>query len=316
MTTRDIVGSTSGFFSPGGSGEFPRTTPVLDRSMFATRSDLASGVDSVFRPNARGTLSVRIVVQGLQVVHDHAAAVDIMIPGAIGVIHSVTGRLTVEDARRSMLEDFPKPPILTGATRDSIHARLETTPGVVITSVGPTTFYSPFIEFGLAAHFTYGPRPFMSIAFARVLPQHLQALRDLARVAAVPRARITGRYHGPPTNSYLARFRAFLYTTEKRLGDTVAYGGMPGLRPAREATLGMARVLGDIQSVLRSAVGARFARRLEGKVTGRLIGIGSHTIFGQRNVIAHISGAERTYNVIAGGYMNKFMSQTNLFGGG
>jgi hypothetical protein len=249
-------------------------------------------------------------------VANHAAVVDVMIPGALGVIHQVTGRLTVAEARRSMEQDFTRAPIDTGATRDSIHSVLETTPDMVMTSVGPTTFYSPLIEFGLARHFTYGPRPFMSNAFFAVLPQHLQALRDLARVASIPRARITGKHHGPPTNSFLARFRAFLYTVEKELGDIIPFGGFPGLSGPREALLNMARSIGDIQAVVGSAVGARFVRRLEGRVTGRLIGIGSNTLFASNSFSARITGGQRVYNRVAGRYASRFIGQNNTFGGG
>lgn len=316
MTIPSFGDQSEGYFSPGGWGEDPRRVSILDRDLFATRADLKSGADSLFRPNVAGHLHVSILVQGLRTVATHAAAVDAMIPGALGVIHQVTGRLTVREARRSMEEDFSRQPIETGDTFRSIHSRLETTPDRIITDVGPTTFYSPLIELGLARHFAYGPRPFMSIAFSAVLPHHLKALAELAAVAAHPRARLTGPDHGPPTNHFIRRFRAFLYTAEKAVGDIVPYTGIGGLSGPREAAVGLARVLGDLNAVLSRAVGARFTRRLEGKVTGRLIGIGSNTIFASRTIGARISGGERVYNRYAGKYMAKFTSQTKLFGGG
>lgn len=316
MTSRDfqISGESTGYFNPGGSGEFARTIPTLDRDLYATRRDLASGVDSLFRPNARGTFDVRIVVQGLNTSILHARAVDALIPGALGIIHSVTGDFTTTEARRSMQQDFIRPPIDTGLTMRSIHARLETTPDMIKTSVGPTTFYSPLIEFGLARHFTYGPRPFMSIAFATVLPHHLEALRQLAQVASGPRKRLTGKHHGPPTNNLIQRFRAFLYDAEKALGDAIPYVGLPFLRGPREAALGTARVLGDLQSVISHAIGARISARLTGKVTGRLIGVGSNTIFTSSTFTA-ITPLQRLYNAEAGKYLSRYVGQSNLLGG-
>lgn len=318
MTSRDTVlrGVTTGHFSPGGSGEFPTTVPRLDRDLFSTRGDLSSGVSSMFRPNAKGILTTTITVQGLNTVMNHAHVVDVLIPGEIGIIHQVTGRLVVDEARKSMESDFTRPPIDTGDTHRSIHARLMTTPNTTITDVGPTTFYSPLIEFGLGPHFRYGPRPFMSLAFAKVLPFYLEALHDLAKVASVPRARFGGRDYGPPANSFLAKFRGWLYTVEKQLGDIIPFGGFPGLSGTREAALGGARVLGDVQSVVGRAVGARFVRRLEGKVSGRLIGIGSNTIFARQQFAATITGGERVYNRWAGQHMSRFIGQNRSFGGG
>ncbi|MDX1407622.1 MAG: hypothetical protein R3330_05795 [Saprospiraceae bacterium] len=246
----------------------------------------------------------------------HAHTIDIMIPGAIGTIHAVTGDYTTAEAQRSIDQDFIKRPYLSGDTYRSIHPRLETTPTTTKTTVGPTTFYAPLIEFGLARHFTYGPRPFMSIAFATVVPHHVAALRQLAQVAAGPRKTISENPHSGPVNEWIRKFRAGLYDIEKRLGDLVPLGGLPFLRAPREATLGAARVLGDIQAVLGRTVSSRIQARLIGKVTGRLIGIGANTIVAHRTVNTDFGVGQRIYNREAGKYLSRYVSQSRLFRGG
>lgn len=286
------------------------------RPYFHPRKVLAGGGASLFRPMVVDGLNFWVTVQGLNVVSAHAQAVEAMLPGAIGIIHSITGRFSVFEARRAITEMGA---IDTGATRDSIHFRLITNPGIVATTVGPTTFYSPLIEFGLGPHFPFGPRAFMTESFSVVLPHHLAALRELAMVASGPSTRIRNKHYSSEVNSWLSAFRNHLYRIEKQIGDIVPAGGafnfrLPG-QGLRAGLLGMARSLGDIQAVVGSAVGARFVRRLQGQVTGRLVGIGSKTIFAQRMVGARITLAEREYNKIALPAMTKFISQSSLFGG-
>ncbi len=287
------------------------------RPHFKPRKVLAGGGASMFRPMVGGGLHFRATIQGLNVVAEHAQAVEAMLPGAIGVIHSVTGRFSVMEAQRAIAEMGA---VDTGDTLRSIHARMITNRGTVATTIGPTTFYSPLIEFGLGPHYPYGPRPFMSESFSVVLPHHLAALRELAMVASGPSKSIRNKHYSGDVNSYLSKIRAHLYSIEKQIGDIVPMGGafnfhLPG-QGFREGLILTARALGDIQSVVGSAVGARFVRRLQGKVTGRLVGIGSHTVSATTTVGARISFAERQYNKIALPAMSRFVSQSTLFGGG
>ncbi len=313
---------TSRFISsPGGSGEFARvidTTTSRARDSFATRKDLVSGVDSMFRPRAFGDMHFRVIIRGLNATYNHAQAVNELIPGALAIIQGIAGQEAVKFARLALLGQagFPKA-FLSGNTHDSVHARMETTPGSIIMNIGPTTFYSPLIEFGLARHARHGPRPFMSYAFSETFPHWLAAIKELARVSSGPTRTIKQNPYASPTNDFLRQFRDRLYTIEKELGDLVPLGIPLSIgRGIRENLIGTARVLGDLQAVMTKAVGARFVRRMEGKVTGRLIGIGSNTIFTSRTFGARISGGERIYNRWAGKHMSRFIGQSQRFRGG
>jgi hypothetical protein len=319
------------FISPGGSGAPARTLSVPSsvtgfdpaeatrvlRPHFATRKNLEAGVDSLFRPNVRGDFKLQVVLRGWNTSMDHADAVQAVMPAALAEVMRVTGATNVMHSRAA-IEQMGA--VDTGATLRSIYAQFSRQGDDMVVSVGPTTFYSPLIEFGLAAHMTYGPRPFMSEGYFRTLPQFLQALNELAHVAAGRGGvkTIKEQPYSKTVNPILQRVRAKLYTFEKALGDRVFFGlgNVPGLGKLRSGALGSARILGDLNAVMQKLVGARFVRRLEGKITGRAIGIGSRTIFANRTIVTKITGAERTYNRVAGQYMSRFIGQNRLFGGG
>jgi hypothetical protein len=213
-----------------------------------------------------------------------------------------------------------RPAILSGDTYRSIYHYLVTTPNTVSVRVGPTTWYAPFIEYGLATHARIGPRPFMAYAVAQTLPHLIQAYADLAGIAKFgAKAVMTAPRYKDATGPYIRRWRKHLYRLEEALGDIAPLGPVgvtiPGTSAFRGGVLGLARALGDIQAVVGRAVGLRFQRRLVGKVTGRLIGVGSRTVFTSRTVGARITGGERIYNRVAGGAMTKYVDQSRMFGG-
>jgi hypothetical protein len=282
------------------------------RPNYFPKAILKSGGAQMFRPNVAGSLNVQIIITGLNVVSMHAQAADALIPGALGILAMVTGRYTTFMAQKSIVQMGA---VDTGLTLRSIHPELETTPTMTKVSIGPSTYYAPLIEFGLGPHFPYGPRPFMSEAFSLIVPGWLRALHQLAMVVAGPSKTIKESPYAREVNSWLRGFRGFLYDTEKRIGDVVPLGAPTFLNKLRQGMINLARSIGDVQSVVGHVVGARIFRRLEGKVTGRLIGIGSHTIFATHNIATKISGAERAYNRIAGKYTSKFISQNQSFGG-
>ena len=313
-----MAGGTIDFVSPGGVG-IPDTTISLPsrggrvdlgplRGNYFPKKVLQSGGGQIFRPKIGP--DVRIVMTGFDVVSEHYAALDEFMPGMIWSILNEAGELMTAAARRNV-------PILSGDTYRSIHHFMSTTPVSSTVSVGPTTFYAPLIEYGLGAHAGIGPRPFMSNALFEVLPGLVMALRELGRIAKA------GNKFTPRTREYnsvlqanMARLRAFLYGAEKLLGNRVIFGiRAPGLSRLRAGLLGGARILGDVQSVMGRVVGARISRRLTGKVTGRLIGVGSRTIFVNQSVTTQISGAQRIYNIRAGQAMSRFVGQSKLLSG-
>jgi hypothetical protein len=312
------VAGTIDFVSPGGIG-IPDTTISLPsrggrvdlgplKGHYFPKKVLQSGAGQMFRPKIGPDIQIRIT--GLNVAAEHYAALDEFLPGMIWSILNEAGELMTAAARRTV-------PILSGDTYKSIHHFMSTGPGSSTVSVGPTTFYAPLIEYGLGPHARKGPRPFMSNALFEILPGLVLALNELARIAKA------GTKFSPRTPEYksvlqahMAELRAFLYGAEKLIGDRVILGiRAPGLSKIRAGLLGGARILGDVQSVMGRVVGARITRRLTGKVTGRLIGVGSRTIFVNQSVTAQISGAQRIYNLQAGKFMSRYVSQSGVLSG-
>ena len=264
---------------------------------------------------------LEIRVTGLRVAIEHWAAFQALVPGYLFVAQTIFGRLMVDEARLGLLgETGLRKAVKSGDTLKSVHSVVKGSGNSVTTSTGPTTFYAPFIEFGLASHSHIGPRPFMGQALAKSLPFLLQAYADLAAVAKYgSKAVITSPPYKRDLEAYLRRWRIKLYSIERALGNVAVLAPLgfriPGTGKFRSSLLHMAREIGDIQAIMGRTVGLRFQRRLTGKVTGRLIGVGSRTVFVNKSVGARITGAERFYNVWAGGLVTKYVDQSKTFGG-
>ncbi len=311
------------FVSPGVGG-FPGSQVTVDtspgqganpgflRPYYYPKKVLQSGHAQVFRPS----LEMDITVRGINIVTNNLELWEAILPGAVWVAMNQAGQEMTRHARKNMIEWPPKPIIESGDTYRSIHHFMSTTATEITASAGPTTFYAPFIEYGMGGHMGKGPRPFMSKAAYDALPELILAFVDLAAmIGKGGKGQITSRPYKPPLDSYLSRWRNFMYTVEKEIGDLVIPGfSISGLSQLRSTLLSTARVLGDVQAVMGAAVGARFTRRLSGKVTGRAIGIGSRTIFTNKTYTASISGGQRIYNRLAGKYATRF-AQFGGFGG-
>ena len=312
-----MAGQTIDFVSPGSTG-FPKTTVALPISQgdvntanlagkFFPKKALEAGHAQVFRPKLGPDM--QITIRGLNVVAEHWDAMDALLPGAIWQILNEGGQLMTKAARRTV-------PIDSGDTFRSIHHFMTTMPNATMVSVGPTTFYAPFIEYGLGGHSHIGPRPFMLNALHEVLPGMVMAFRELTLLAKRgAKYKFSTPEYASDLNSLIAKWRGHLYTAEKEIGDLIPIGGFTGLRGIRESLLGCARVLGDVQAVMGRVVGQRFARRLTGKVTGRLIGVGSRTIFVDRTISADFGVGQRAYNRVAGRAMTRYVDQTSLLRG-
>lgn len=309
------------FVSPGNPGFPDRTVPVPIRGgvpdtsvlgKFPSKKALQSGSVQVFRP----AVGFDIVITGLNVVAEHWLAMDALIPEAIWSIQNQAGIEMTKEARVRITQYNA---VDSGDTLRSIHHVMSTTSNEVITSVGPTTFYAPFIEYGLAFH--PGPRPFMMDAMFAIVPEWIRAFNSLAVLAKRgANARLKSGAYRPVLQGVLARWRERLYTLEKALGDIAPLGAVgfriPGTSVFRQNILSGARAIGDIQSVLSRTVNLRFQRRLTGKVTGRLIGVGSRTVFVNKSVTAGpLDVGGRVYNRVAGRAVTKYIDQTRFFGG-
>lgn len=310
--------------SPGGSTGITQTIKVYDsgrgsralqaaykprRGGTGVRRVLAAGGHQVFRPQIGGPLRFEVTIQGANVVSQHADAYQQMIGPFIWTIQNITGMYATAVAKSIVLGSQIWE---SGDTYHSIHHIMETQAfgsyGSITTEIGPTTFYAPFIEYGMGGHTHIGPRPFMTDTFFRIVPNWLHVFEELAKIGK------TGARGGFSTNPYsgelnamMRRWRQYLYSLEKEIGDLVPIGLPLSIgQHLRSAMINTARSLGDIQSILGRTVAQRFTRRLTGRVTGRLIGIGANTVFASTEYTARISGGERIYNRFAGRAMNNF----------
>jgi len=253
------------------------------------------------------------------VAREHWETFNALVPGYLFTAQTIFGRLMVGEARRALEGETGLPrAILSRDTYKSVRSDVTTTATSATTSSGPTTFYAPFIEFGLASHANIGPRPFMGHALSASLPFLVQAYADLAGVAKHgAKAVITSPPYKRDLTAYLRRFRIKLYSLERALGNVAVFAPLglriPGTSAFRSSVLGLARVIGDVQAKMSKTVGLRFQRRLTGKVTGRLIGLGSRTVFVNQISTARITGAERLYNVFAGKAITRYVDQSNTF---
>lgn len=284
---------------------------------FPSRSALKAGTQ-LFRPVGY-TFDIRI--QGLNVAAQHWDAVQELIPYYMWIVQDRAGELIRDDARAGLRgETGFKPAYISGDTHDSVHHYITTTPNSVMASIGPTTFYAPFIEYGMASHSGIGPRPFMMQAAFKNIPELIQAYSDLALLAKLgARAPLTAPNYKPPLSALIHKWRAWLYDKEKALGDITPLGPVgisaPGMSVFRSQLIGSARLLGDLNAFITKTVNARFKRRLVGKLSGRAIGLGHRAIFVNQQVSVGFTPAQRGYNLLAGKAVTKYVDQNRTLAG-
>jgi len=259
---------------------------------------------------ARSRITTRDVLEidvtGVNVLANHFAAVEAIFVDALPGVLDVTADIGIEEARRLVRKR-------TWATHDSINKD----PGVVswahtgnwYVDYGPTTFYSPFLEYGTATRAAF---PFMipSGDMAEVALYSsiigLVALLDTntGGMGFTSAGGAAGRrvLNAPQIQSPFGKYRSFLYSTAKALGDVSVFGGRGVFGPLRAQMYSLARMLGDVQSGMTGTVRARVVRRLHGRVTGRIIGFGSASLSHSANYSAFVGGASghRIYQRAAG----------------
>ena len=191
----------------------------------------------------------------------------------------------------------------TWATHDSINKD----PGVYqvgrgnfVVDIGPTTFYSRFLEWGTLK---MSAKPFMVPAIDMATPDYFRAMEDIARIPdqLAPAVGLSGKVGSDPrVTGPISSLRSGLYSASKFLGDIAIFGGASIIRPIRGGILSMARLLGDVSSVMNGTIGMRFSHRLRGRATGRLQGFGSASLTASRTYSGSISGGQRIYNRFVG----------------
>ena len=236
-------------------------------------------------------------VQGLETLIEHwytvAALTDAMAP----VIVDFYGDVTIHNARQFV-------PKRTWATHDSINKE----PGVVRSQMGdysvwmgPTTFYSRFLEFGTIK---MSPRPFMIPALDMVEPDFIKAFEQLAKIADHVGGPISlgTADRDPRTKSILQQYRGGLYNVSKYLGDIAVFGGRGVVSPIRANAITLAKAIGDVQSIMSGTLGSRISHRLRGRATGRIRGYGSASLaYGETySDFPGGEGGRRVYNRFMG----------------
>jgi len=167
-----------------------------------------------------------------------------------------------------------------------------------VATMGPTTFYAPFLEFGT---YKMAPRPFMWPAADAHAIDFVNGLMDAMAVAVGDSSRI--RTFSDDLSGYIQKTRSRLYSQQKAMGDVMALGiGRQALRPVRGSMLRTARGLGDLSAIMGNTLGARFTRRISGRLTGRGLGI-SRSISASTTYGGSFAGGtagQRVYNRVVG----------------
>lgn len=208
----------------------------------------------------------------------------------------------------------------TGATSWSIHADpvSEVLPGIYATSFGPTTHYSPFLEWGTIF---MAPRPFMFPAADQVASAFINAFFELAKVVdkhASSSLSAPGRagkiLSDQKVQSHFTGLRTHLYSMSKYLGDIAVLGGHQIINPIRGDMLRLSRGLGDVNAAMKNAVGLRIQTRLTGRISARAIGGGRASIFGGGVYSANFatSGGSRVYQRLAGSVSGSALTNLNF----
>lgn len=288
------------------------------------------GVSSGRDPNQRlignrknrgsGTAVLDIDITGVNVLADHFYAVAAIFDEAATGVLDVCADIGIGEARRLVHKR-------TWATHDSINKE----PGVWghpergewSIRFGPTTFYSPFLEYG-TIHAP--PYPFMGpagdmaeVAFYATIIGMIKLLDSNSAGTGF------GSFGGgkgapvlndPRVHSIFGKYRSFLYSTAKALGDVSVFGGRGFLGPIRAQMYGLARLLGDVQAGMTGTIRTRVVNRLHGRVTGRIIGFGSASLSHSASYSAFVGGAggHRIYQRVAGRFGSGGFNPQTLIG--
>lgn len=201
----------------------------------------------------------------------------------------------------NLMKEIHRPHILTGATFDSISRTddglHEEGFGSWAVEVGPETPQARFLEWGfLHPGGKWVQYPFVIPAADIIAPLFTDLFVQIAEVAAFRRS-ISNELGGGVADQ-LDAIRSRLYAFSKLAGD-VAVFGFGGLSGVRGAALSTAALLGDVQSVIRGAIGHRVSRRVTGRfASGALRAQVTANITGPSSSFSN--AATRLYNRISG----------------
>ena len=251
---------------------------------------------------AGSPISMVTILQGERVLAEHFYAWAQMAGPVTETLVLFFGATLAQVAR-----DFHEPNIDTKETYDSISAGPEPGgPPMVFPmgtghaiDVGPFTEYSKFQEWGFT-HWISGAwiqNPFMIPAADVVEPLFQDAMEQLAEIA-LNRRFLSGGAAASSASEVLNSYRNYLYSYSKFAGDLQVFG-IGGLSASRGAALRGARLLGDVDSGMRGAIGHRISRRITGRFAARGITASvTTTLRGPSQ--SSIGSSNRIYNRIRG----------------
>lgn len=264
-----------------------------------------------------GTTAYIVEVQGANALADHFWAIGEFYPTFAPALLEVVGELGIETARKYV-------PYRSGATYESINME----PGVIgkgnigeySIRFGPTTFYSPFLEYGTIF---MAPRPFMGPAgdLAEIV-----TIKSVIEFIKLVDSNAGGMGFGSGSGGEVSQvlgdsrirspftgIRTFLYSTSKFLGDVAVFGGRELVGPVRRSALMLGRMTGDVSSVMSGTISTRVSNRLRGRAIGHITGFGSASISFEKTYSAFPGGSSghRIYSRVVGRYSNVGFSRIN-----
>lgn len=233
-----------------------------------------------------GTNLYRVEMQGFNVLSQHFMAMASLGDSFFPQLLDVTADIGIEMAQELV-------PVSDLDIEGHVHTRdtINKSPGVIqrhrgewSISYGPTTHYSPFLEYG--TRFMV-PRPFMIPSgdlAEQVLLASVQAFLNLFDTTTGGIGFGGGNImagkalQDPRVKGTLSGVRSFLYSQAKFLGDISVFGGRQVIGPMRGLMYNLARSIGDVSSIMQGTLDTRISRRLTGRAAGRLAGFGTASL--------------------------------------
>jgi len=296
--------------SPGGELGPDRIVNVNAAAPRFSRSSIVKGQNQVFRPYrpaSGGNAYFDVELIGWRtLIEDFETASEMIVVIAYQVTR-ISGELVRDTAMYRV-------PVDTGLTKNSManDPWMQIYEDDFIASMGPTTFYAPWLEFGTSK---MSARPFMIPASDAHQVDFVNAMIDGMGIVMGETGHI--RTADEALREYISVTRKKLYTTQKAMGDVMALGIARGpLATARTGILSVARLLGDVSAAVGGTTGQRVSRRITGRVTGRAIGL-SRTVAANQHYSVFPGGTAgtRVYNRFVGRQTTGFtMSAGGLFG--
>lgn len=257
-----------------------------------------------------GTTAYMVEMQGFNVLSDHFLAMAMLGDSFFPQLLDVTSDIGIELAKELV-------PVSNIDEEGHVHTRdtINKSPGVMdkgggVWSVryGPTTHYSPFLEYGTRF---MAPRPFMipsgDLAEAVLMASIAEFLKlfdtNNSGMGFGSGNPLAGRaLRDPRIKGSVGGLRSMLYSSAKFLGDVSVFGGREIFGPARGRMYSMARMLGDTSSVMQGTLNQRISHRLSGRATGKIAGFGVASLSHGASYSAFPGGAggRRVYQRVVG----------------